>query len=187
MGGLNNRRCANASGQAAIRSPRCSSGARLRLRKRDLVKAGAMEFDAFVKLTIYRHFAETGQAPKVEDVAERVGAAATSVIESYRRLRALRVLVLEDDGPSIRMAPPFSGVPTQHVVEANGVRYFGNCAWDALGVPAALHRKAVVRSRCEQSGEPLHLDVALEGPSRYDWVFHCLVPASQWWDDIVFT
>jgi hypothetical protein len=36
--------------------------------------------------------------------------------EAYARLRAQRVLALESDGESIRMAPPFSGVPTQHVV-----------------------------------------------------------------------
>ncbi|HSD83610.1 MAG TPA: organomercurial lyase, partial [Anaerolineae bacterium] len=88
---------------------------------------------------------------------------------------------------SIRMAPPFSGVPTQHVVEAGGKQYFANCAWDALGVPAALHVPGVVHSRCEQSGAPLHLQVGLDGPEPSDWLFHCLVPAAKWWNDIVFT
>jgi hypothetical protein len=44
-----------------------------------------------------------------------------------------------------------------------------------------------VRSRCEQSGEPLRLAVGLEGPEASTWLFHCLVPAAKWWDDIVFT
>ena len=85
------------------------------------------------------------------------------------------------------MASPFSGVQTQHIVEADGIRYFANCAWDALGVPAALHKPATIHSRCEQSGEPLHLAVSLQGPEPSDWLFHCLVPAAKWWDDIVFT
>ena len=146
-----------------------------------------MEFDSQVKLAVYLHFAETGWRPSPDDVAERAGSDVGSVIDAYQRLRAQRVLVLEGDGSSIRMAPPFSGVPTQHVVESEGIRYFANCAWDALGVPAALQRPATVHSRCEQSGEPLHLDVGLGGPAPSNWLFHCLVPAANWWDDIVFT
>ena len=146
-----------------------------------------MDIDLRVKLAVYRHFAETGERPGPEQVAGQVGISSRHVLEAYGRLRALRVLVLEADGSSIRMAPPFSGVPTQHQVESDGVRYFANCAWDALGIPAALGRSAVVRSRCERSGEPLRLQVARDGPEPCDWLFHCLVPAAHWWDDIVFT
>ena len=146
-----------------------------------------MEFDIQVKLAVYRHFAETGRRPSPREVVERVGSDVKSVLDTYRRLRAQRVLVLEADGSSIRMAPPFSGVPTQHVVDAGGIQYFANCAWDALGVPAALHKPGTVHSRCEQSGEPFHLNVSLQGPEPSDWLFHCLVPAAKWWDDIVFT
>ena len=106
---------------------------------------------------------------------------------TYVRLRAQRVLVLEPDGVSIRMAPPFSGVPTQHVVIVDQKKYFANCAWDSFGIPAALHRPGRVHSRCEQSREPLSLEIGLEGPPPCSWLFHCLVPAAKWWDDIVFT
>jgi hypothetical protein len=73
------------------------------------------------------------------------------------------------------------------MVEADGIQYFANCAWDALGIAATLHKTAIVHSRCEQSGEPFHLQVDIHGPEPSDWLFHCLVPAAQWWDDIVFT
>jgi hypothetical protein len=146
-----------------------------------------MEFDAQVKLAVYRHFAETGHGPSPGEVAGRVGSDVERVLDAYRRLRAQRMLVLEAGGSSIRMASPFSGVPTQHVVEVGGIKYFANCAWDALGVIAALQEPGMVHSRCEQSGEPFHLNVGLEGPEPSDWLFHCLVPAAKWWDDIVFT
>ena len=146
-----------------------------------------MDFDTQVKLAIYRHFAETGRRPSPAEVAERVGSEVEDVLAAYPRLRTQRVLALEADGTSIRMAPPFSGVPTQHIVRAGGTQYFANCAWDALGVPAALHQPAVVHSRCEQSGEPLRLEVGLDGPEPSTWLFHCLVPAARWWEDIVFT
>ena len=146
-----------------------------------------MEFDVQVKLAIYSHFAATGQAPSLTEVVERVGTNPESVLDAYQRLRTQRVLVLEADGSSIRMAPPFSGVPTQHVVDADGMQYFANCAWDALGIPAALHKQSTIHSHCAQSDAPLHLRVDLQGPEPSDWVFHCLVPAAKWWDDIVFT
>ena len=146
-----------------------------------------MAFETEVKLAIYRYFAETGNRPTLEEVARRVGADVQPVHGAYERLRAQRLLVLEADGSSIRMASPFSGVPTQHVVEADGIRYFANCAWDALGVLAALHKPGIVHSRCEQSHEPLHLVISLQGPEPSDWLFHCLVPAAKWWNDIVFT
>jgi len=85
------------------------------------------------------------------------------------------------------MAPPFSGVPTQHAVIVDGIRYHANCAWDAFGIPAALHRPARVESRCEQSGEPFALQLEGERPGPSEWRFHCAVPAARWWDDIVFT
>ena len=143
--------------------------------------------DKDLKLAIYAHFATTGERPSLRAIASRVGLAPGAVREAMARLRAQRVLVLERDGESIRMAPPFSGVPTQHRVTAGGVSYFANCAWDALGIPAALGKPATVHSRCEQSLEPLALDVAADGPAPSDWLFHCLVPAARWWNDIVFT
>ena len=157
--------------------------------------AGVDDFDLTVRLEIYRHFASTGGRPAVQQMAAKVAADPRAVREAYARLYGRRVLVLEPDGASIRMAPPFSGVPTMHRVESDGVSYFANCAWDALGIPAALHRPATVHSRCAQSLEPFVLEVGLSGPPASapesaqgsEWLFHCLVPAAHWWDDIVFT
>ena len=145
------------------------------------------EAEIHVKLAVYRHFADTGRRPSPGDIASRTGLGADTVLAAYGALRAQRLLLLEPDGASIRMAPPFSGVPTQHRVEVEEVEYYANCAWDALGVPAALHKPGRVRSRCEQSGQPLDLQVDVDGPEPSTWLFHCLVPAAHWWDDLVFT
>src|SRR5262249_48293957 len=86
------------------------------------------------KMAGYRHFAAVGSRPSLAEVASRAGVELREVREIFGRLRSQRVLVLEADGESIRMAPPFSGVPTQHRVTAGGVSYYANCAWDALGI-----------------------------------------------------
>lgn len=144
-------------------------------------------FTAQVRSTILTAFAQTGLAPSPTTVADRVGADVTSVQRAWDRLRAGRAIVTGEDGVSIRMANPFSGVPTEHTFESAGIRYYANCAWDALGIPAALGRDGTVRSLCAHSAEPLRLEVTEGGPERCDWLFHSLVPAARWWDDIVFT
>jgi hypothetical protein len=109
------------------------------------------------------------------------------VVDAFTRLRLQRVMLLEEDGATIRMAPPFSGIPTPHWVESAGRWHYANCPWDALGIPAALHRSGVVYSQCAQSGEPLRLEVGSADPERSDWLFHSLVPAARWWVDLIFT
>ena len=146
-----------------------------------------MDLDTRIKLAVYRDVAERGILPRAEEVASDVSVTVQDVRDSYARLVQRRLLVLEPDGLTIRMAPPFSGVPTDHRVRSGGIAYFANCAWDALAIPAALHRPAVVESRCGQSEIPLHLEVGLDGPEPSSWLFHVSVPAAQWWRDIVYT
>ena len=140
-----------------------------------------------VRSAILQTFAQTGVAPTPAEVAGRLGSAVGPVLAAWGRLREGRAIVTGKDKESILMVHPFSGVPTEHTFESKGVRYYANCGWDALGIPAALGRNGVLRSRCGNSGEPLELEVADHGPEPCDWLFHSLVPAAYWWDDIVFT
>ena len=150
-----------------------------------------MDTDLRVKLEVYGSTAERGRVPTLAEVANRVGLVPADVRASFARIAARRLLVLEPDGETIRMAPPFSGVPTQHVAVVAGKRYFANCAWDVFGIIAALKQTGLVESRCEQTREPLRLTIraepdGLESPPS-GWLFHCAVPAAHWWDDIVLT
>ncbi len=146
-----------------------------------------MDFTTRVSFAILAGFAETGLAPTPPGIAGRLGSAVEPVLAAWGRLREGRVIVTGEDGVSILMANPFSGIPTEHTFEAAGIRYYANCAWDALGIPAALGRGGTVRSSCANSGESLRLEVTGDGPEPCNWLFHSLVPAAHWWDDIVFT
>jgi hypothetical protein len=145
------------------------------------------DLDTRVKLEIYATFARTGSAPRADRIAWTLSAPFPEVAAAYARIAKQRLLLLESDGITIRMAPPFSGVPTPHRVHVDGVEYHANCAWDALGIPAALHRAGLVESRCGQSDEPLRIDVGRDGPPPSEWLFHCAVPAARWWQDLVYT
>jgi Alkylmercury lyase len=145
------------------------------------------DFDTRVKLAVYAHVAESTRVPAVEDVAARMGEPVRAIAEAFTRLRAGRVLFLEPDGRTIRMAPPFSGVPTPHVARVKGKSYFANCAWDVLGIPAALHAPGEASSRCGRTGEPIVLRVGEKGPEPEPCVVHFAMPAAHWWRDLVFT
>lgn len=146
-----------------------------------------MNLDLRVRSAILRTLAETGAAPNPGGVARQLGENVESVLGAWRRLREGRVIVTGQDGVSLLMANPFSGVPTDHTFTSGDVRYYANCGWDALGIAAALGRNGVARSRCAHSGEPLELAVLDGGPEPCSWLFHSLVSAAHWWDDIVFT
>jgi hypothetical protein len=147
-----------------------------------------MEFSTQVKLAIYETIAETATVPSTFDVAAKLGAPLTEVVAAFGELHKKRLLVPEPGDPSrIRMAPPFSGVPTSFEVIMGDKRYFANCIWDALGVPAALHAKCVVHACDGQTGEPITFNVSADGPEPEPCVAHFAVPAAHWWDDIIFT
>jgi Alkylmercury lyase len=108
------------------------------------------------------------------------------VLDGWRRLHDAHALVLDDDGASIRI-PPFSGVPTAFRVHADGRSWFANCAWDAFGICAALHVDGWIDTACADCGDPLTIEVRDMRPDDPSLLFHSLVPARRWWDDIVFT
>jgi len=85
------------------------------------------------------------------------------------------------------MANPFSAVPTAHRVHAGGRWWYANCAWDAFGICAALHTDGAIETSCPDCGEVLAVAIRGQRPSDKTMRFHCLVPATSWWENIVFT
>ena len=141
-----------------------------------------------VRNEVYAAFVRDGEAPSPEAIGRMLALPTRDVAHAYRALHDQHALVLEPDGEGIRMLNPFSVVPTQHRVEAAGHTWYANCAWDALGIPAALQVDGGVRSECAHCGEPVELEVRDGRLARgAELVVHFVVPARRWWDDIVFT
>jgi hypothetical protein len=65
--------------------------------------------------------------------------------------------------------------------------YYANCAWDALGILAALHQDGAVEAEDGFSGEPITLEVRDQKPIPEPCVIHFAVPAARWWEDILYT
>lgn len=143
--------------------------------------------DLALRNETYRLLVELGRAPTACEVAAAAGATLEHVRQGWRRLHAAHALVLNDGGKELRMANPFSAVPTAFRVDAGGRWWYANCAWDAFGVCAALGVDGSIETSCPDCGEPLDVAVRHQRPDDEGLLFHCLVPARLWWEDIVFT
>ena len=91
------------------------------------------------------------------------------------------VVVLDDDG-QIVMAHPFAAHHDGARVQSDGREWWGNCAWDAFGIVAALGLDDALVT------DATGVQVAfLGGRPTGDALFHVAVPAAEWWADIGFT
>jgi hypothetical protein len=140
--------------------------------------------DGDVRCAIYDLTIRTGSVPSAAGVASEVGTSEHETMEAIRRLATERIVVL--DGDRIRMAAPFSGVPTPFVVRAGDRSYYANCIWDALGISPMLKIDSTIETHCPDCAAPLSLSVVNEELFG-EGVVHFAVPANRWWQDIVYT
>jgi Alkylmercury lyase len=144
-------------------------------------------FDLEIRNATYRLFADVGAPPNRAAVADAAGVDEPDVAAAWQRLHEAHALVLDQEGGKLRMANPFSAVPTPYRVKADGREWYANCAWDAIGICAALDSDGTIESACPDCGEHIRLEVSGKRVNDETLVFHSLVPAANWWEDIVFT
>ena len=142
-----------------------------------------------VRAFVYQHLTDTTHPPSVGETAAHFNISTEEAGEIYRELHNRHAFFLEPGTLTVRMANPFSGIPTDFKVHANGKTYFANCAWDMLGIPAALHCDAVIDAVCTESGEKVEIEIQ-NGNLRFanfDLRIHFPLPFARWYDDLVFT
>lgn len=142
--------------------------------------------DVQIRNTTYALLVSLGRAPSASEVAASSGLSVEGVAAAWRRLHDAHALVLDPDG-AIAMLNPFAAKPTGFVVRAAGRSWFGNCGWDAFGIGAALGVDSEISTTCPDCLEPIEIQVRGGMPLDTSPVFHVLVPAAQWWDNIGFT
>ena len=151
------------------------------------------DIDNAVRVALYRAVVATQRLPSAEELAASLALNASLVDESFARLADAHVIVRSSDG-RVRMAMPFSGVTTTVRVTRAGKKWWANCAWDALGIPAAIDggvAPATIETICADCGEAMTVSVsggqARSDDDRLEPVVHFAIPAARWWDDIGFT
>ena len=125
-----------------------------------------------VRRELYRHYAATGRPP-------------TLASDEVAALEAVHAVVLDRTG-AIAFANPFATGPAPFRVQTDRRSYNAICAWDALGVLAAVDRDGTVEGDCPDCGELIALRVRRRAIGRTDAVVHFLVPAAHWYEDLGF-
>jgi hypothetical protein len=150
------------------------------------VQASTEGRDLGVRGAVYDTVMTTGSVPTADQLAKQLGIPLAEVRDSLEHLATGRALVLQPSSREILMANPFSAVPTPFAVRAGGQLYFGNCIWDALGIPAMLHADGEITTSCGCCGEAMTLEIMDQRLEPASGVVHFAIPAKRWWEDIVY-
>lgn len=149
----------------------------------------ATDFDWQVRHFIYQHFKATGSAPTIEQTAQQFGVSVEAARDSYHHLNDAHAIFLTPSSDTIYMASPFSNVPTDYRVYANGVAYWANCAWDSLGIPAALHSDAEIEAVLPLERQTVCYAIrngVLEPPAEGVRI-HFSLPCRIWYENLIHT
>lgn len=113
--------------------------------------------------TVLRLYADTGRAPRSDEIAAETAIGLPRVIVLLRKLEAFDLLGLEPGANVLRYAYPFTQADTVHRVEFNGHVLNALCAIDALGAGAMYRTDVSVDSRCRLCGETVNIATADAG------------------------
>jgi hypothetical protein len=142
-------------------------------------------FERQVRATVIQTLRDTGQAPTAAAIADMLGVAESHASAALHSLADEHRLVLLPGADRVRMAHPFSGITSDFLVTIGERTWFANCVWDGLSILAILG-DGTLHTHSPATGEPITLSVR-DGVVEGDAIVHSLVPARQFWDDIVFT
>ena len=119
--------------------------------------------DLAIRNLTYRLFVERGHAAR-DDVAVAAGVPAATITAAWTRLHDEHTIVLDAETNELRMASPFSAVPTPFRVHTAGRSWYANCAWDTFGICAALHTDDLIETTCADCGDPIRSRSVTSGP-----------------------
>lgn len=150
-------------------------------------KAVANDLDLAIRYFVYQHFVREARPPAVLETAQEFDLTEAQAKVAYQRLHHNHFFFLEPGTTNIRMANPFSALPTKFKVQVGQTSYWANCAWDMLGIPAALQADATITARFEDSQEMVEMTVKHDKVQHKCGVVHFPLPVRQWYDDLILT
>jgi alkylmercury lyase-like protein len=142
--------------------------------------------DKEVRRYVYDRVMREGLPPTAAEAASALSTTSDAVGASFQRLADGHILVLQQGTGEILMANPFSAVPTPFLVRGEGRSWYGNCIWDAMGIPAMLKQDVTIDASCGCCGTAMQLSVFDGSLEEAPGIAHFAIPAAHWWDDIVF-
>jgi len=145
------------------------------------------EFDLQVRYQIYNFFADNCITPSYQQIANSLNADDENVRISFHKLHERHMIFLEHDSDSIRMANPFSAIPTRFKVISGNKQWWANCAWDSLGIAAALKIDVQIKASYPDTQETVDLQVDNGIVDGKGHIVYFPLPCGHWYDDLIFT
>jgi hypothetical protein len=143
-------------------------------------------FDARLRLLVYRHLLRDERCPSIAEMARGLESSARSVRASLSRLSESHAFLTQENGELWRAAP-LSCIPTAFPVRVGKKSWFGNCIWDALGIPAMLNKDARIGAACGCCNFDMPVEIRRGKLRAGEGIIHIAVPARHWYKDVVFT
>ena len=145
------------------------------------------EFDLKIRYQIYRSFAEECRALSYRELAEMFDVQEQVARQSLHRLHDHHMIFLELSTDAIRMANPFSAIPTRYKVKSGQKEWWANCAWDTLGIAAALNLDVTIQAVYPDTKDTIELQVINGTAHGENHIVYFPLPCRQWYDDLAFT
>jgi hypothetical protein len=145
------------------------------------------EADAAFRDRVYHFIVARGHVPKISELAAALSRSEKIVRAGLQRLARLHILVLQQDSSEILRAAPFWAVPTAFRVQCGKHAWWASCIWDALAIPAMLGGDGRITTACACCDSAMELTVRKGRLLPARGIIHFAVPASRWYEDIVFT
>ncbi len=146
----------------------------------------ATDFDQQLRLFVYRHILRREKSPTVKEMAKALVTSSAKVRAALTRLSESHAFMMQEDGELWRAAP-FSCIPTAFPVTVGKKSWFGNCIWDALGIPAMLGKDARIDASCACCNYDMPVEIKNGKLRAGDGLIHIAVRARDWYKDVVFT
>jgi Alkylmercury lyase len=143
-------------------------------------------FDQQLRLFVYRHMIRHEKCPTVKQLAKELASSSARVRAALARLSESHAFMLQENGELWRAAP-FSSIPTAFPVTVGRKSWFGNCIWDALGIPAMLGKDAMIGAACGCCNYDMPVEIRKGKLRPAEGIIHIAVPAREWYKDVVFT
>jgi alkylmercury lyase len=118
----------------------------------------SLDFSDTIARQAFRSLLEGGSPLTVSALARRAQTDEGLVTETFEKLRRAGRAEIDDDG---RLVGVFGLTlrPTQHHLKLGDRQFFVWCAFDSVGIPAALGQSASVTSECAHCGKRISLDI----------------------------
>ncbi len=137
---------------------------------------------------LIRSLIDSCAIPSREELQERLGCASAAELDNlFKELANVHGVVLHPSSFEVWAIHPFSLAPTVFLVESEDKKWWGNCAWCALGIAALVGKPCHITTTLGAEGVQVRLVVEQGKVHPGNVVVHFPIPMARAWDNVVYT